>query len=155
MKGTGKPISKIWGNVTWNLLHIIAEKCINSNFNSCKYDIFKIITLICNTLPCPICRNHAAAYISTHNLNTIRTKEELKHYLFTFHNVANTNTNKPNFDIAILRQYENLSLTNAFFTYMNLYKGHKSDNLSYGFSKILHLKEIHKLFIKNTNSFSD
>ena len=54
---------KIWGPLTWNLLHTTAEKIYEDRFVHCKKDVIDIILLVIQTIPCPICREHAEKYI--------------------------------------------------------------------------------------------
>ena len=54
---------KIWGPITWNLLHTIAEKIYEDKFIYAKKDVIRIILLIIQNIPCPICRDHAEKYI--------------------------------------------------------------------------------------------
>ena len=57
---------KIWGPITWNLLHTITEKIYDDRFIYAKIDVVNIILLILQNIPCPICREHAETFIKKH-----------------------------------------------------------------------------------------
>ena len=146
--------SSVWGPITWNLLHTIAEKVYIDKFENSKNDIFKIISMICISIPCPICRENAINYLNKNKISNCNTKEALKDYVFNLHNEANIHANNPIKDKTILKQYENLVFSNTFFSYYNLYKNNRSDDITYSFRKNINLKDIHNLLIKNTHCFT-
>jgi len=78
-----------WGEPTWYLFHTLAEKVDDRYFNQLLPKLLHFITRICNNLPCPDCTNHATNYLRGINYDKIETKEQLKHMLWTFHNVVN------------------------------------------------------------------
>jgi hypothetical protein len=78
-----------WGEPTWYLFHTLAEKVDDRYFNQLLPKLLHFITRICNNLPCPDCTNHATNYLRSINYDKIETKEQLKHMLWTFHNVVN------------------------------------------------------------------
>ena len=86
---------KIWGNATWNLLHTICEKIYDDKFANSKNDMCKLITLICISVPCPICREHATNYLKSNNIYQCNTKEKLKLFVFNLHNNASINAKQP------------------------------------------------------------
>ena len=83
-----KPKMK-WGEPVWFLFHTLAEKVKQDQFPTLKEGIMNIIRSICNSLPCPICAEHATKYMKGIQDNSIRTKEDLKLMLFNFHNEIN------------------------------------------------------------------
>lgn len=85
-----KPPQMKWGPPTWLYLHTIAEKVKGTSFQQIRKDLFRIIYTICTNLPCPMCSNHAKEYFSKINVESIRTKNDLKQFLFVFHNSVNT-----------------------------------------------------------------
>ena len=78
-----------WGAPTWFLLHTLAEKVKEEHFDRIKIDMFRNIYTICTNLPCPDCSNHAKQYLDSINFALIKTKQDLKHMLFVFHNMVN------------------------------------------------------------------
>lgn len=144
----------VWGPATWNLLHTICEKIYSDKFEIARTDLYTIITLICVSVPCPICRQHATTYLKHHPIEKNKTKESLKLYVFNLHNAASLNANKPPFDVNILEQYKNGAFSNIFKYYINIYNKNRSDDLEYSFRRGLNIKEITKLLIKNTVNFN-
>jgi hypothetical protein len=83
-------MSKTWGPSCWYLIHSLATKVKEDNFNGVKDSIWSIIFEICRNLPCPECREHATKLMSTANKNLIlSSKRNLELYLFDFHNSVN------------------------------------------------------------------
>ena len=83
-----------WGNITWYLFHGIAEKIKEDKFSENKELIIKIIKSICSNLPCPDCAEHATKTLNNINFDSIKNKDDLKDFLFKFHNIVNKRTNK-------------------------------------------------------------
>jgi len=79
----------IWGEPTWFLLHTLAEKVKDDAFPQIKDGILNTIYIICTNLPCPDCASHAQSYLDTNRFKSIQTKEQLKLFLFNFHNTVN------------------------------------------------------------------
>jgi hypothetical protein len=89
-----------WGEPTWFLLHTIAEKISEQEFQARRTDILNIIYTICTNLPCHICSDHAKEYLTTKvNFRSggVRTRTDLKQVLFQFHNTVNQRKNYPIF----------------------------------------------------------
>jgi hypothetical protein len=86
-----------WGPSIWFFFHTLAEKVKEEEFLSIRGDIINNILLICKNLPCPNCASHATDYMSKINFNVIRTKDDLKTLLFTFHNSVNQKKGYPIF----------------------------------------------------------
>ena len=105
-----------WGKLTWGLFHTIAEKNQDpEELNKIK----KMISEICDNLPCPHCRAHAKTYLNKKPIQKLaRTSIELKKYLWEFHNVVNVRTKKKIQPPEVLQQYTNVNFTNllALFT---------------------------------------
>ena len=145
---------KIWGPITWNLLHTIAEKVYSDRFQYAKNDIIKIIKLIINSIPCPICREHASIYLKRHNINNCNDRLALIEYLFEFHNNTNLAAKNEVFDKNILQKYVNYNFNATLNTYMTYYKNTKSDDLKFSFNKMVNLKVIFSLLVANTKNFT-
>lgn len=80
-----------WGEPTWFLFHVLAEKVKEETFVTIRTDLLNKIYAICNNLPCPICAKHATDYMNKVNFMAIQTKADLKEMLFAFHNEVNKN----------------------------------------------------------------
>lgn len=87
-----------WGEPTWFLFHTLAEKVKPGDFDKVRLDLLNMIYNICNNLPCPTCAQHATDYIKTSQFFKIKTKEELKTFLYVFHNSINKKKGFPIFD---------------------------------------------------------
>ena len=95
-----------WANITWIFLHSYAEK-ININFlNNNKNNCLGLVKYLCTHLPCPICSKHAYTYFSKNDINNVTNKEELKKYLWSFHNDVNIRLKKPPFKYEDLEKYK-------------------------------------------------
>ena len=95
-----KPVEKSrmkWGEPTWFLFHVLAEKIKDNSFEIIRGDLLNKIYAICNNLPCPICAKHATDYMNKINFMTIQSKDALKDLLFNFHNEVNANKKYPLF----------------------------------------------------------
>lgn len=78
-----------WGQATWFLFHTLAHKIKKEDFPSICKELLEVISMICNNLPCPTCAKHATEYIKKSRFFLIRSKDELKAFLFNFHNEIN------------------------------------------------------------------
>lgn len=91
-----KPASegKPWGKITWYFIHTFCEKIDEQFFMANKEKCFEVLTSVCNMIPCPLCRNHAAQYLKKNPMpRIIKNKGDLKNYFFNFHNQATLNGN--------------------------------------------------------------
>lgn len=86
-----------WGEPTWFLFHTLSVKIKESHFQSIRSPLLNQIYAICVNLPCPDCANHAKTYLDGINFNTIQTKNDLKQFLYTFHNIVNKRKGYPLF----------------------------------------------------------
>lgn len=87
-----------WGQPTWFLFHMLAEKIKEEHFLNIKNELIKIIFDICQNLPCQTCATHATEYLSKSKIYSIQTKQEFKEFFFHFHNDVNTRKNYYLFD---------------------------------------------------------
>ena len=147
---------KIWGPATWSLFHIIGEKIETNNYNDIQ-NALKIIQIICNNLPCPDCTRDAIATLSKYNLKKIVSKEDLKLFLYMFHNIVNKKLNKPIIENEQLDEiYRNMNfnnvLNNFFYIYNNIH-GYKNMML-YSFHRKNLIQQIKMYFIENLHLFN-
>jgi hypothetical protein len=119
-----------WGAPTWYLLHTLAEKIKDENFQSVRFGLFSIIQTICTNLPCPKCSAHATEYMRKVNFNLINNKNDLQLMLFLFHNEINKRKGYKLFDQNdVSDKYSNAntnSIIHNFFYFFN----EKSKNVS-------------------------
>jgi hypothetical protein len=108
-----------WGNNIWFLFHSLAHKINEDKFEFHKNNIIFIIKTICNTLPCPDCSRDATAMLNKIDFNIIRNKNDLKMFIFNFHNAINAKLQKPLFNYQDLdNKYQNINIDAL---YNNLY----------------------------------
>ena len=82
-----------WGNATWFLFHGLAMK-VKDEYPKEYINILYYFTKICNVLPCPDCKMHATESNNKANLNLINSNNQLKDYLWQFHNRVNKRLRK-------------------------------------------------------------
>jgi hypothetical protein len=112
-----------WGSATWFLFHTLAEKLKEDAPPNVLSNLFKIIILICNNLPCPTCTKHATDYMKKINPNSIRTKSDLKALLFIFHNEVNKRKNYAIFEGGQLEdKYSSANTKNIIYHFFEHYK---------------------------------
>ena len=108
-----------WGEPTWFVLHTLAEKIKDDNFNAICKDFLQIIYNICTNLPCPMCSQHAKEYIQNSYFFRIKSKDELKAFLYTFHNVVNKKKSYTLFDYSNLSEkYKAASTKSIIYNFM-------------------------------------
>lgn len=129
-----KPIEKAindkpdmaWGAHYWYFFHTIAEKIKDEEFNSKKDELINIIQMICSNLPCPECTEHAKNYINKVDWKNVKSKMDLKHIMYTFHNNVNSQKNFPSFTLDELeskyKSANTIAVMNNFLNYFP-YKG--------------------------------
>jgi len=84
----------VWGPATWKLLHCMVLKVDNLESNQ-LFDLKNTIMSIISNLPCPYCTSHALSNISSSNFKVINNINDLKLFMFQFHNKVNQQVNKP------------------------------------------------------------
>ena len=84
-----------WGQPTWLFFHTLAEKVKDESFPIVYKELLNTIYSICVNLPCPECAGHAKTYLDSNRFLAITSKQQLKQFLFQFHNVANEKKNTP------------------------------------------------------------
>ena len=138
-------MTKSWGPYVWQLFHSLAEMIHEDAFVKHRKEIVNIIKQICQTLPCNYCARHAKEYTRRLFPHHLRSKEQLKQYLFDFHNVVNKKTLKSkftNFEI-----YKKINLKQVIINF-NIIFSKRTSRVS-GFTDIITRKKI----IKNLNEF--
>jgi hypothetical protein len=120
----------IWGEPTWFLFHTLAEKVKDDKFDQIKGELLNNIIAICNVLPCPICAQHATEYMRKIQVNSIKTKTDLKTLLFRFHNEVNS---KKGYKLFVLEdlddKYSKANLSNIINYFLTVFSK-KSNNVS-------------------------
>jgi hypothetical protein len=94
---TNGPKKMSWGEPTWIVMHVLAEKVKDEEFPEIRAELLEVIYAICSNLPCPDCANHASMYLNDIRYKNIQTKEQLKNMLWSFHNMVNKKKDFPQF----------------------------------------------------------
>ena len=135
--------SKIWGPVTWQLLHTLVDSCKqNSDYYSYKEVLFNIVKNVCILLPCKISSYNASIYFNKINKNSLNNVNDLINVLYMFHNFINTKTKNPVLNYSDLNKYNSYDLKTVISLFVNLYNNvHMRSSPNY-IKMILVIKEI-------------
>ena len=80
----------LWGPPCWSIMHILATRIKEEDFENKKESLWLVINEICNNLPCPECRQHAVSLMrQTKKASILKSKDNLEIFLFDFHNLVN------------------------------------------------------------------
>lgn len=115
------PPPEVWGPPTWTLLHVLAEKVNEDNFQLLLPPLFNHIKRICSLLPCPECSQHAKQFLEKINIKDIKSKTDLKNIIYIFHNNVNVRKRKPLFIYSQLDKYKNISIMKAYNSFIVVY----------------------------------
>ena len=111
-----------WGEPVWFLFHTLAHKVKAEEFANIRIELIGHIVSICQNLPCPSCSSHATEYMKRVNFGIIATKEDLKRFLFDFHNKVNKDKSYPVFEFDKLdEKYETANTINIIYNFFNHY----------------------------------
>lgn len=148
------PPLSIWGPPTWTLLHTLAEKINENDFNRIIPQLFGLIKRICLYLPCPDCSQHATQFLAKITPQQISNKNDFKSMLYVFHNMVNVKKKKPLYNYANINAYQNFNVINVFNNFVSIYntKGNMK-MLSESFQRSLIIKDLKRWLIQNINSF--
>jgi hypothetical protein len=112
-----------WGPSTWFLFHTLAEKIKEEKFMDLKDELLDIIKGLCMNLPCPTCSSHATEYIKKLNYISIKNKNDLKIFLFNFHNDVNIRNNINHFSLDELNyKYSKSNTLNIINNFISVYQ---------------------------------
>jgi hypothetical protein len=111
-----------WGNITWNFLHTFAIQINEKKFHKIRNIAIDLVVLICNNLPCPICRTDATNIINKAYLNNIQTKTHFVEFICQLHNIVNiklekTSVNRDEFS----DKYKKMNLINIINEFIRIY----------------------------------
>ncbi len=144
-----------WGEPTWIFLHTIAQKIKAERFPAMRDQLLQKINIICRNLPCPDCSAHAAKYLDAINFKTIVSKEDLKTFLWTFHNEVNKRKGIPLADRSVLDKYATANTKNVFNYFLVMYsdKSPSIKMIANDFYRQRLIKELQNWLIENFASF--
>ena len=118
-------MTKIWGPITWELLHCLTLKINDSFFISNKQDILLLLNNILSCIPCPECSTHALL-IYNNNKKKIINKTKLINFFHYLHNEVNKKLKKTIYDITILDRYKSLNIRYLLVNWINATNNLKS-----------------------------
>jgi hypothetical protein len=100
-----------WSIPTWYLFHGLAEKINIDFFNRERLLVLKFYSVICNSLPCPICQQHASEYLKKEDfINKVKTKTDLINFFYTMHNWVNKRLKKKTFTKLEMELYKRINI---------------------------------------------
>lgn len=112
----------------WNLFHVLAEKVMEEHFDLLKSTFIDVVQFSCNNLSCSTCKNHANAYLKENNMNSIMNKEELKIYLWKFHNSVNIRKGGSEYPYDdLIPRYSAMTVKDCFDKYATNFLNFKKD----------------------------
>jgi hypothetical protein len=141
----------VWGPATWKLLHCMVLK-VNKIEPQQLIELKNIIMRIVSNLPCPYCTAHALSNIASSNFKMIQNINDLKLFMFQFHNKVNQQTNKPliTYDDH-LPLYCNLKMQDVLQDFLNIYQTQMGGvtMMLYGFHRKQMLLDVFRYFKTN------
>lgn len=148
--------ARAWGILTWMLFHTLAEKIKVEKFQNYSSVIISYIKRICYCLPCPYCREDARLYLSSFNFKLIKSKEDLKLFLFDFHNHVNQKLKNEIPDVDVLEKYKSLDIQNVlnlWYRYFTRY-GIEAQEFMEGMERDKVRKDFHTFISQNLTIFN-
>lgn len=144
-----------WGEPTWIFLHTIAQKIKAERFPAMRDQLLQKINIICRNLPCPDCSAHASKYLDAINFKTIVSKEDLKTFLWTFHNEVNKRKGIPLADRSVLDKYSTANTKNVINYFLVMYsdKSPSIKMIANDFYRQRLIKDLQNWLIENFASF--
>tara|TARA_Y100000389_G_scaffold44237_1_gene38944 strand:+ start:6391 stop:6849 length:459 start_codon:yes stop_codon:yes gene_type:complete len=142
---------KDWGNISWILMHSLAQKVTENKFVNCKEILIRIIFDICNNLPCPDCREHAIKLLKSSNIHKISNKKQLISFLCEFHNIVNKKLKKPTKNIEeVEKQYSTAKLNMIVTIFFRVYNSviYNEKMIADSFRRKIFLKKLLEDLIK-------
>jgi len=145
----------VWGPATWKLLHCMVLNVKNIEPGQ-LIELKNTIMRIVSNLPCPYCTSHALSNIASSNFRMIGNIDDLKMFMFQFHNKVNQQVNKK------LITYEehipiycDLNLEVVFQDFLNIYQKQMGGitMMLYGFHRKQMLIDVFNFFRRNQNMY--
>ena len=114
---------KRWALPCWFFFHGIGEKISKSFYEENYKGVYDLIVTISRNLPCPYCRDHATRYLSNKNVESVKTKKQLKKFLFDFHNNVNKRIGHHVFNEDVLLKYKKIDIEKAYIWFNQQFYG--------------------------------
>lgn len=144
-----------WGPATWDVLHTLTEKikdeCATTLFIK---EFILVIQKLCKNLPCVYCSKHSATYFQKNDkqIKKISSKEDLKYFLFNFHNDVNKKSKKELFKKENLEIYSEKNTMQVFSIFYSRWSTSTSGMMN--FTKRQQLGVFHGWLLKNKDKFN-
>lgn len=148
-------MTKVWGPITWELLHTISYKINESYFLDNKKAVLMIILNILISLPCPECSDHSIQIYKL-NVKKIVNKKTFIEFIFLLHNAVNTKLKKRVESFEILKKYENIDIKNTIIKWYNTINALKGipKLMAINMNNKIIRNNIMKFFKENINHFT-
>ena len=145
---------EVWGPAVWTLFHTLIEKMNPDAYPFVIGSMFRIITRICQYLPCPDCSRDASNFLAKINLNDYKTKNDFKNMLYLFHNWVNAKKRKPLYNYINMDKYALLDLRYVINNFISKYntKGNMK-LLSESFQRNFVIRDFFSWFRANNRAF--
>ena len=149
---------KLWGNLTWDFLHCMIVLCPEDKFAGIRTELISCIIAVCNILPCPLCRRHAAHYMSKRKWHTVQNKMDFHNLLVDFHNSVNNRQDKPSMAAeTAYTLYENKNMRSVANAFGNYYLAKRSPGTAFNMMNVLtdreNIKTIRVTINKNIHKY--
>lgn len=148
----------VWGPPTWRLLHCLSVKAKDTMTPPQIKELKTIIERIVSNLPCPMCSSHAKSYFKLNKFASVVTLEQLRYFLFVFHNNVNTRINKPLITYEEHNLiYQNMNLELTIRTMFNVYQNMSSTNVTmmlYSYHRQNSLQDLNLYLVRNQTLFT-
>ena len=108
---------EVWGPAVWTLFHTLTEKINENAYKKLYLQLFYFIVRICKNLPCPDCSNDASIFLAKIKPTDFKNKDDLKNFIYLFHNRVNYKKRKPLFNYAnilVYQKYNTIQVVNNF-----------------------------------------
>lgn len=147
----------VWGPPTWQLIHCMAVKAKDTMTPAQVQELMRVIERIVSNLPCPVCSTHAKSYFKQNNYLRLTTLEQLRYFLFVFHNNVNVRLKK---SVITYEEhnliYQNLNMDIVVKNMFQIYQNMNSTNVTmmlYSFHRNSILQDLNKYFMNNHSLF--
>ena len=145
----------VWGNATWYLMHTLSLK-LKPEHESKVPELFSIYSLICSSLPCPVCQEHAMQVLKTVDKRRLTSKDALIGIIHQFHNMVNKRLGKPEFSKeehdAMYARAKTAAIVNNFISVYTQKHGDEKAML-HAWTRLKAIRQLRDFLNKNPNIF--
>ena len=146
---------EVWGPPVWTLLHTLAEKIKDDQYNILGTSLVFHIKRIVSHLPCPDCSKHASRFMNSLPPERLATKNDLKNALYILHNSVNRRKNKTLQPLTFLDTYKGNNVVRAYEDFIKVYKTRGNMKLlTDSFQRQLIVHGFKKWLLQNIRSFN-